>query len=1009
MLDPLPLGRSVVVDPGTPTPPPWQAAPRLAVRRVDAATADRLAAAWRARETLVVELTPGLGLDDPRRPPADAVDGAQPWEWAVDLDLVGERLHHALWSNAVDGRGGRYRWRWADDAVALGARPLPSDGATGIPRGSTGIPRGSEVGPVGADVRVEDGTPVVCDGGPLDAGLAASLGVAVVHRTMIEHGSLRPFGPSSPVGGRLAPDQWAAVTEPAGSVRVIAPAGSGKTRVLTERVRLLLSEWGLPPTAVTAVAFNVRAAEELRQRLADLPDVRVRTLNALALRLSGARRTIDAAEVRRRLDGLVPLPRRAETDPAAPWIEALSRVRLGMARPDQVADELAGELTDGRRLGEVAAAYRAGLAADDVVDFDEQVVRAVERLLGDPTFRHRSQRHARVLLVDELQDLTPAHVLLLRLLVGPAGAIFAVGDDDQTIYGYAGASPHWLVALDRYFPGARSHALEVNYRCPAPVVAAVGNLLTHNVVRVPKTVRAAVAVRAASPAGPARSSPLTVLPAGVGPAARSAHRVHELVAGGAAPAEIAVLARVHAALVPVQVLLHHRQVPLAGTVDRRFLRRSGVGAALAWLAVAAAPEGSLPGAALREAARRPRRAMRASLLDLVGRQSSVSSLASLARWLDAKGSEGEAAKVRQLHADVLAVRRAAADGTGAVLDLVRAEVGGGLDGTAGALDQWVHGTIASHTDDLDALAELAALQPDPGAFGDWLAGQLDGAVVDPDGVTLASVHAVKGREWPHVVLHHVTEGLLPHRLAADIEEERRVLHVGLTRGRQTVTVVPGRPPSRFLAELDRPAASDGLPPTGPVPEGATAPATVRSRTSRSPSDGSAAKATAPTELWVAAVGAGFDHRGARHTVVAITDVGVRTDRTRSTRPAPPRDGGTVGFGAVVEVDGRRVLLAHPASGEAWERLRAWRKARATADGVPAYVVLDDKALRQVAAALPTAEAALLAVDGIGPVKLERYGDDLLALADELRRRSVDRPPISAADACGRRASGPPPP
>lgn len=988
MTDPLALGRSVVVGPGQPTPTPWHRCDRVRVDRVDATVADRLGEAWRQRRPLVIELVPGLGLDDPDEAPPDVVTGRQPWEWSVDLDLVGERLHHALWSNAVDGRGATARWPWAERAGALGARPVGrADDGTGP-----------------ADVVLPDGSPAVCDGGPLDAALPERLGVAVVHRTSIEHGALTPLGstrPADPGQVALSDEQRAAVTEPLAGARVIAPAGAGKTRVLTERVRVLLDQWGLPPAAVTVVAFNVRAADELRHRLADLPGARVRTLNALGLRLSGAATTIDQREVRRRLDTLVRLPRRAEADPVAPWIEALGRVRLGLADPAAVE----AALPDVDGLATVATAYRAGLAADDVVDFDEQVVRAVERLLGDPAFRRRSQRHARVLLVDEFQDLTPAHLLLLRLLAGPAGTVFAVGDDDQTIYGYTGASPRWLVDLDRYFPGVACHALSVNHRCPPAVVEAAANLLTRNTLRVPKTIRAATASTQEND-GPG----LVVVPSSPSVARATTQVVDALLARGVRPHEIAVLARVNAALAPVQVMLRHRQVPVAAAVDDRFVHRAGVRAALAWSTVAASADGSLAGAVLRDAARHPRRAMSASLLDLVARQRSVDGLADLSRWLQAKGSDREADKVRQLHADVLAVRRAASAGTAAVLAVVRTRIGaGGLDTTADALDSWSHGAVSSHADDLAALAELAELQPDPGAFPGWLADQLR-LGPDDQGVVLASVHAVKGREWPHVVLHHVSDGVLPHRLVDDVEEERRVLHVGLTRGQRSVTVVPGDPPSPLLAELAHPvpsapdgsgrsagqrrASGRGEPDeaSGRRAGGATSRRDGTGepdRSSRRPgpgrhtdgegSDRSRRRPTVPpVEVVAADVGIDLCFGDRSHRVVAVGDDHVRTEVAGSA-------GARVPYGTVVEVDGRAVLLAHPAATEALVALRRWRSARATADHVPAFVVFDDKTLRRIAAVLPTTDAELLAIGGIGPTKLARYGADLRALIDEVRR------------------------
>jgi len=942
------LGRSVVVAPSQDAPEEWSGCARVRVRGVDAATADDLGAAWRERRALVVELSPGLGLDDPEVPPAEAVTGRQPWEWPVGLDLVGERLHHALWANSVDARAGAgRRWRWAEAAVRLGATFADRDGDRGV----------------AADVVLPDGTPAVCDGGPLDAAVAGS-GPAVVHRISLEHGSLRPIGANAPEGVALAPDQLEAVAERRASARVIAPAGSGKTRVLTERAGLLLGGWRLPPAAMALVAFNVRAANEMKTRLANVGGARVRTLNALGLRLCGARSTIEESEVRRILGGLVAFPRRAETDPAAPWIEALGRVRLGLADPGVVE----GELPDVSDLDRVARAYRTQLAEQRLVDFDEQVTGAIERLLADPAFRLRSQRYARVLLVDEFQDLTPAHLLLIRLLSGPAGAVFAVGDDDQTIYGYAGASPRWLVDFGRWFPGAAEHALEVNYRCPPPVVRAASNLLTRNAVRVAKV------IRAGAPTGRPgdHDGGLWTLTGDEGPATRSARRVRDLLERGATPRDVVVLARVNALLAPVQVLLRHHGVPVNGALDRRFLQRGGVRAALAWLSVATAPATALPGSVLQEAARRPKRGMSSSLLDLVGRQRSLESLASLADWLEGKGSTREADKVRDLAGDVAVVHRAAGGATTAgILGVVRTRIGdGGLDASAAALDRWSHGAIAAHGDDLDALVELAELEPDPGAFPTWLSDQF-GVPADDDGVTLASIHAVKGREWPHVVLHHVTAGILPHRLADDVEEERRVFHVGLTRCRSSVSVVPGVVPSPFLVELDDPGEPRATAtPTGAAMSRARPPA-PRATTARG-------KAVADAEWLAGTVGLAFTRGGHHHEVVEVTDQGVRA--LVGGGPATT----AVAFGTPVTVEGREAVLAHPRCAQAWESLRTWRAERAKALGKPAFVVFDDRTLRLVAALLPTSEAGLLAISGIGQVKLESYGDELLSLGEQVR-------------------------
>ena len=132
--------------------------------------------------------------------------------------------------------------------------------------------------------------------------------------------------------------------------------------------------------------------------------------------------------------------------------------------------------------------FRATLRDRGVVDFDEQIYAAIEALLADGPFRAEMQRRCRHLLVDEFQDLTPAHVLLIRLLSLPALDVFGVGDDDQCIYGYAGADPGFLIDYDALFPGAGAHALRTNYRCPTEVVTAAATLLGYNHRRVAKDI-----------------------------------------------------------------------------------------------------------------------------------------------------------------------------------------------------------------------------------------------------------------------------------------------------------------------------------------------------------------------------------------------------------------------------------------------------------------------------------------------------------------------------------------
>jgi DNA helicase-2/ATP-dependent DNA helicase PcrA len=182
-------------------------------------------------------------------------------------------------------------------------------------------------------------------------------------------------------------------------------------------------------------------------------------------------------------------------------------------------------------------------------------------------------------LVDEFQDLTPAHLLLVRLLAGPDGAVFGVGDDDQTIYGYNGADPAWLIDFDQYFAGAPHLALEVNYRCPAAVVTAATNLLSRNARRVPKTILP-------GPRAVTDPDALRTI-ASADPVQATVDAVVARLDAGAAPADLAVLTRVNTLLAPVQVALLERGIPVANRDGARFLDRTGVAAALSWLRLAA--------------------------------------------------------------------------------------------------------------------------------------------------------------------------------------------------------------------------------------------------------------------------------------------------------------------------------------------------------------------------------------------------------------------------------------
>ncbi|MGH7698668.1 MAG: UvrD-helicase domain-containing protein, partial [Candidatus Dormibacteria bacterium] len=390
------LGRGVVIGPGADPPAPWSGCPRY---RVDEevlaepqALTEVLHDAWLGRRPVVVEMAA-----DPAELRAPEALAVEPHECDPGMELARERLQFLVWTNSYDARVPDREpiWWHGRRALRLGA---------------------AEGGP--ADVVLADGRPAWCDGGPSEPVDARALGAGVVHRWSIEAGSLLVAGPGASVGAgpsgaarraeALAPDQAAAVTHARGPARVIAPAGSGKTRVLTARLRHLLAERGVHPSTVTAVAFNRKAVDELTERTAELAAAghkpHIRTVNSLALAIcnglgGGERRprlrVVEERESRRILEGITHVRPQANTDILAPYLEALSMVRIGLVGPAQAE----AAIPDAQGLPAVFHQYRQVLAREALADFDEQVYLAIQILLRDPEARHGAQALARHLLV----------------------------------------------------------------------------------------------------------------------------------------------------------------------------------------------------------------------------------------------------------------------------------------------------------------------------------------------------------------------------------------------------------------------------------------------------------------------------------------------------------------------------------------------------------------------------------------------------------------------------------
>ena len=391
-----------------------------------------------------------------------------------------------------------------------------------------------------------------------------------------------------------------------------------------------------------------------------------------------------------------------------------------------------------------------------------------------------------------------------------------------------------------------------------------------------------------------------VVESGVDAVAATTAVVNTAIADGFATNEIAVLTRVNSLLAPVQVALGAARIATHGGVGAEFADRAALRGSLAWLRLATTT-GSLSKVDLDEALRNPSRPLRPNIAAWVAEQTSLDGLHRLAGRLN---TPRESERVEAFAADIEMLQRLARNGasTSAILSQLHDSMG--MASTLSTLDTHRKGmNRAAQSDDLTAVAQLALLQPDPATFESWLRSELR-RTWQSDGITLATVHRVKGKEWPVVVVHHADADQFPHRLATDVEEERRVFHVAITRGRSRVHVVPGPRLSPFIEQCLRP----------PDP---AAPAAARPA-SRQP---------------------------VRHAVPAATP-------------------------------GRDLTVAESAL---FEELRAVR--RHLAAGKPAYTVLSDQSLHEIARQRPTTLAALGNVKGMGPVKLERYGGALLAVVE----------------------------
>ena len=626
----------------------------------------------------------------------------------------------------------------------------------------------------------------------------------------------------------LNEQQLEAVTHGEGPQLVIAGAGSGKTRVITYRIAWLARELGIAPETIAAVTFTNKAASEMRERVGQLLDTWplptfVGTFHRWALvqlRRYGERvglhrgfAILDTQDqldmVKRALDaeGLA-----EQSFPPRAMLAAISGAKnrlIGPAEFERTAEDFFS-----KKVALVYRRYQGLLNRASGVDFDDMLALAVRLMEREPEVLERLRERARYLLVDEYQDTNHAQLELVRILAGPQANLTAVGDEDQGIYRWRGAELQNILRFEHYFPGATVRKLERNYRSTQNILDAAGELVAHNRSRRGKTLwtdaGAGVPIevyRAADERDEARWIVHTVRAwAGDGPLSESA-----------------ILVRTNAQTRSLEDELMRQGVPYSLVGGTRFYERAEIKDLIAYLRVLRNPYDAF---SLERILNQPPRGI-GNATQVLLRQETESlgqPLWDVLYHRELGGFSGRAAGALGAFRDLIVGLREEAE----VLPLP-ALLRRLLEATCYTdlySDREPEGQarLENIEELLSAAQEFAetrgANAPDDDlltAFLDHVALVSDVDAWRPDrGVAVMTLHSAKGLEFDAVAVGGLEDGLLPHFNAQatdeDVEEERRLLYVGMTRAKKRLALttcrrrmVAGRwqdrLPSQFLAEL----------------------------------------------------------------------------------------------------------------------------------------------------------------------------------------------------------------
>ena len=626
----------------------------------------------------------------------------------------------------------------------------------------------------------------------------------------------------------LNTQQRSAVDYCAGPLLVLAGAGCGKTRVITEKIAYLIRHQGIDPSKIFAITFTNKAAKEMRERVATLVAeselLHVSTFHALGLHIlqTDIRHTpyqhgfsiLDSTETHKILQELVPAGIRKEAIYQLQW--QISTWKNAGRMPSEVTD--APPL-----IQETYQRYQDYMQAINALDFDDMILQPLRLLTIYQEALVRWQNKVGYLLVDEYQDTNASQYRLLKLLVGNKGGLTCVGDDDQSIYGWRGAQPENLQLLSQDFPALKVINLEQNYRSSKTILAAAHGLIEHNPHPFEKKIW--------SDLGQGDLIRVNAFETAEQEAMQIAADIeYKKISLGLNYGDFAVLYRSnHQARIFEQVF-RSQQVPYHLSGGRSFFDFAEIRDLMAYLRLLVNP---LDNAAVLRVINTPKRGIGAQTvqqLSALAQQMKISLLSACGESVVVKQLPKSAQqKVTDFYQLIHQhqTKQAAPD---VVLKSLLAEMDylSWVRATANQQQnkssktklvedflRWVEALCVKQVDTLGDLVNTLALQNS----------QEDEQEQDQV-VRLMTLHAAKGLEFPHVYLVGLEEGILPHRNSLEeaesetvenqqVQEERRLLYVGITRAMRGLhlSFVKKRPqrfqteervingPSRFLDEI----------------------------------------------------------------------------------------------------------------------------------------------------------------------------------------------------------------